>query len=173
MSKIDKRFAAAKFQRALQEITSQLRYRTYALAGGLAVGHWVQNRKTQDLDFALVSQESRHLKKFFPHVLVDGTGIYSAKIYGVSVDFLKPAAYRWNREAIRNARDQFVESVKVPVVTPEYLILYKMHAERELDQEDVIALVRLPGVYERARDLVERYLSPQHAEELEQVAKSS
>jgi precorrin-2 methylase len=46
-----------------------------------------------------------------------------------------------------------------------------MHAERELDKADVIALLKLSGIHKRARGLVERYLSPQHAEDLDQLAK--
>lgn len=155
---------------ALKEISSKLPHGTYALAGGLAVGHWIHNRETHDLDFALIAQEVGHLKKLFPHSLGEGPGIYSAKIDGVTVDFLKPAAYRWNRKAIQHAREHPVEGVDLPVITPEYLILYKMHAERELDQTDVIALLKLPGIYKRARGLVKRYLSLQHAEDLDQLA---
>jgi hypothetical protein len=171
MAKIDRFLTLSNVRGALKEITQKLKPGTYALAGGLAVGHWIHNRETRDLDFALAAQDVGHLKKLFPHPFSEGSGIYSTKISAVRVDFLKPAAYRWNREAIQHARAQFVEDVDISVVTPEYLVLYKMHAERELDQIDAIALLKLPGVYKKARRLVERFLSPQHAEDLDQLAK--
>lgn len=171
MTKIDRLPTATSFRGALKEITSKLSHGTYALAGGLAVGHWVHNRETQDMDFALIAQDVGHLKKLFPHSLGEGSGIYITKINGVTVDFLKPAAYRWNRDAIQYARKRLVEGVDLPVVTPEYLILYKMHAGRDKDQDDIAELLKIHGVHKLARDLVERYLSPQHAEDLDQLAK--
>lgn len=171
MAEIDRLLIAPNFRGALQEITSKLQPGTYALAGGLAVGHWVRNRETQDLDFALIAQDVSHLKKMFPRRIREGKGIYSAKVNDVNVDFLKPGAYRWNREAIRHAQERLVEGVDLPVITPEYLILYKMHAERALDLSDVTTLLKLPYVYERARVLVEKYLSPQQAEDLDQLAE--
>ena len=170
MNKTKQILVATNFGNAIQEVASKLPSGTYALAGGLAVGHWIQDRKTDDLDFALVAQDVSHIKKLFPHRIGEGDRIYHAKIKGVSVDFLKPAGYRWNREAIQHAKKQLVEGVLLPVVTPEYLILYKMHAERDKDHEDIIKLLKLPDVYRVARLVVGRYLSLQHVEDLDQWA---
>jgi hypothetical protein len=112
-----------------------------------------------------------YLKELFPHQISEGVGIYSVKVCGVSVDFLKPATYPWNQEAIHHARELPVEGVVLPVITPEYLVLYKMQVERVKDQADVIALLKLPRIHKKARKLVERYLSQQHVEDLDQWKK--
>lgn len=139
------------------------------LAGGLAVIHWVDIRKTMDLDFAVLSSNLDAIKKLFP----DGKMldlIYTTKVDGVDVDFLLPAEKTaWTEEAIKAAKLETVLGAKVRVLTPEYLILYKLWAGRDRDFSDVKALLTLPGVADKARALVQTYL-PQDEDDFNQIA---
>jgi hypothetical protein len=157
------------FQGAILEVTSKLFPGTYALVGGLAVASWIPSlRPTQDLDFALVGQDTEFIKQLFPCRLGEDNRVFQTKIRGVRVDFLKPTGYPWNREAVRHSEDLPFFGISLRVTTPEYLILYKMQAERDKDYRDTIELLKLQGVFEKTRELVKKHLSEEYAKELDQ-----
>lgn len=166
---------ALRFESAVLEIHSKLPTGTFALAGGLAVSLWTPSqRPTEDLDFVLLTQDTSKLRKQFPICLGEDLRIYIARIQGIEVDFLKPAGFDWNQLAIRKANQISIFGILLPVVTPEYLVLYKMSAQRNIaDERDVMNLLKIPGVADRSRKLVAMHLSPQHVEELEQLQKEA
>lgn len=139
------------------------------LAGGMAVIHWVDIRKTIDLDFAILSGDLDLIRKTFP------TGstldlIYTTKVNGIDVDFLLPSSsITWTEEAIRTAPIETVLGVQTRVLLPEYLVLYKLLAARDRDHADIEALLTLKGVTRKARKLVERFM-PEEMDEFESLA---
>lgn len=139
------------------------------LAGGLAVIHWVDIRKTMDLDFVILSSDLEQIRKLFPAGKTMDL-IYTAKVDGVDVDFLLPAeAMEWTPEAIQKAKQETVLGTQVKVLLPEYLVLYKLLAARDRDHADIEALLSLNGVTAKARKLVERFM-PQEIDEFESLA---
>lgn len=160
---------ASHFAKAIAAVQKALGNHPHALVGGLAVQHWVSVRPTNDIDFALLASELSHVKKLFPggH---ETSLVYTVKIEGVDVDFMHSQIFPWTHEAIQHAVHKSESGVSVPVVTPEYLILYKMKAARFKDLEDVKELLKLSGVYGKAKKLVHHYFSAEDLEDFEQLA---
>jgi hypothetical protein len=138
----------------------------FALAGGLAVISWVDLRKSLDIDFAVVGEALPAVQQMFPGG-ADLPIMYTTNLAGVDVDFLKPLG-AWTEQAIATAVVRTVLGVQVPVVLPEYLILYKFLAARERDVEDIVGLLSLPKVPGRARDLIIQYM-PEEIEDFDQL----
>lgn len=70
--------------------------------------------------------------------------------------------------AIENAAIESELGVSVPVMKPEYLVLFKIESMRDKDNNDAFALLRIFGVPEKARALVRKY-RPQMIDDLEQA----
>jgi len=139
------------------------------LAGGLAVIHWVDIRKTMDLDFAVLGSDLEEIKKTFPGGKTLDL-IYTVKIDGADVDFLIPnAGMPWTEDAIKSSQKEPVLGVEVKVLPPEFLILYKFYAGRDRDMSDIEGLLTLPKVSQKARKLVERYM-PNELEDFDSLA---
>jgi len=156
----------ADLQGALRQVLSRIvRGGPVALAGGMAVIHWVDLRKSLDLDFVVMSKDMDSIRQQFPGGrLLDL--IYTVQIDGVDVDFLVPRqSTPWTDEAVRNASLQTVMGIPVPVLTPEYLILYKFAK----DMDDIKGLLTLPGVPAKAKELVRRFM-PHELEDFNALA---
>lgn len=69
--------------------------------------------------------------------------------------------FPWNLAAIAQAKTQKTLGLPIKVVSPEYLILYKLEVAREQDITDIKNLLRLKGVYKAARRLVKKYNAEQ------------
>lgn len=163
--------ASKSITKVLQEVIPKLEA-NYALVGGLAVHHYVPSRSTQDLDFAMVTSSVAEMKKLFP----DGkmaTLVFTVNIDGVDLDFLLSDDFPWNKEAIINSGESSMLGFPVKVVTPEYLVLYKMKASRGRDIDDIKALVKLDGVVEKAKHLIDKHMGQQDVEDFEQLILES
>ncbi len=99
--------------------------------------------------------------------------IYCAKIEGINVDFMHSKIFPWTKDAIQNAAKMSSSGVEIPVVLPEYLILYKFKAARSKDLEDIKDLLKLQGIYGKTRKLVQGYFSIEDLEDLEQLAREA
>lgn len=162
----------AGLQKAIQYVLQKVTEANapIALAGGLAVIHWVDLRSSFDADFVVLSNGLEKIMKLFPGGrLLDL--IYTVEIEGVDVDFLVPRdSTPWVDEAIKNAKPETVMGVPgVKVLTPEYLILYKFEAARPKDMDDIKGLLTLKGTHEKARGLVEKFL-PNDVEDFDALA---
>jgi len=146
---------------------------TVALAGGMAVIHWIDLRSSFDIDFVVAGSDLQKIQAAFPGgKLLDL--IYTVQIDGADVDFLVPRqATPWTEEAIRNAQIETVMGINgVRVLTPEYLILYKFDAARSKDMDDIKGLLTLPGISAKAKALVQRFM-PHELEDFNALALES
>lgn len=153
---------------ALRVVVEKLPQGSFALAGGLALVHWADIRKTQDVDLAITGTDFKKLPELFPGGEQKPL-IYTVRLEGQDVDFLQPKNFPWSEEAVRQAPMEDYLGQKVKVLTPEYLILYKLAAGREKDQPDIEALLKVPGASEKALGLCARYL-PEELDDLKQMA---
>lgn len=141
----------------------------FAVIGGLGVRAYVQQRTTDDIDVILrgddYSEASRRILDlgFETDGLVDLGGdqfIKYASPSGVDLDVML-ALKAYQQEAISNAARMEFPGGGVRVVSPEYLILFKLDAMRgfDSDESDVRALIRA-GVVDvnRVEALVEEHL---------------
>lgn len=156
---------------ALKVVVEKLPQASFALAGGLALVHWAEIRMTQDVDLAITGTDFKKLPEIFPGGEQKPL-IYTVKIAGQDVDFLQPKNFPWSEEAVRQAPMEDYLGFKVKVVAPEYLILYKLAAGRDKDQGDIEALLKVPGVSEKALKLCARYL-PEELDDLKQMAMTA
>jgi len=146
---------SAGFTGAIEKVVSQLP--VHVLVGGMAVRFHVQTRVTDDVDFAIMANMSE-IKRLFPSGRM-GSLAYSVEVDGVDVDFLFSEDFPWTKAAISHGVDgSAVFHTKVNVASPEYLILYKLEAAREYDINDIKALLQLPGIADRAKKTVAKYL---------------
>jgi hypothetical protein len=158
----------AGFIEALGTVLAKLPKDSFALAGGLAVLHWSDFRTTHDVDLAVTGMDFKKLEELFP----GGESkplIYTVKIEGQRVEFLQPKYFKWTDEAVKSAPMTDYLGQQIKIILPEYLILYKLAAGRDKDQEDLEALLRVPGVSEKALKLCARYL-PEELDDLKQMA---
>lgn len=159
----------AGMQEALQRIMAKLP--SVVVAGGFAVLHWVDIRKTYDLDFVLLGEEFDKIREFFPGGSMKPL-IYTLDIEGEIVDFLDPKNFPWTEDAIKNAATGTILNRSVKILTPEYLILYKFRAGRERDFSDIKALLTIKGVADKARSLIGKYM-PEEMEDFDALVMES
>lgn len=140
----------------------------YCLVGGLAVANYVSQRVTMDIDIVVATDDIQRVRGEFPGGM-DGPVVYSLKVNGVDVDFIKTDSMPWVDDAIRHANIVDIGGVYMRVARPEYLILFKLFVLRERDESDIIQLLRADiGLYERARKLVKQYL-PEFLDDLKSL----
>lgn len=156
----------ASLESALSDILKKMP--NSVLAGGFAVLHWVDIRKTYDLDFVVLGEDFNKMRSVYPEGSMKHL-IYTVKVDGEDVDFLNPSQFAWTDEAIRASKPIELLGHKVKVVTPEYLILYKFSAGRDKDFSDIKGLMTLPGVTSKARDLIGKYM-PEEIEDFDALA---
>jgi hypothetical protein len=141
----------------------------FALAGGLATKYWVDIRETLDVDLVLHTDEIEKVKSMFPGGR-DLPLMYTVRIDGTDIDFLKGDLFAWIESALQSASEETSLGIKLKIIHPEYLILFKLLAGRERDVNDIKGLLSLTGVAEKARLLVNRYMSNE-LEDLEQMIR--
>lgn len=156
---------------ALQEVAKRIPLEGLALAGGLAVLHWIDTRTTFDVDFVVMPASLNGIEKALPGGMKNSL-IYTVTVGSTAVDFLLPDRFPWNAEAIERAATETVMGIRMKVLTPEYLILYKLLAARDRDLLDIKSLLTLPGVKLKARELVQKYL-PNDLDDFDQLASLS
>ena len=139
------------------------------LIGGLAVQYWVEIRKTDDIDLAVFGKDIDRVKKEFLGGQKSLLG-YSFKLDGVNVDVLSADHFDWAEATITNAIEYDFIGTKIKVAMPECLILFKLVSMRDRNVSDVLALLTLKGVPNKARDLVWKY-KPTDIEDFEQMIK--
>lgn len=152
---------------ALERVSQLLSGYRWCLAGGLAVVHWANVRVTYDVDCLVVSEDLERLKKELPGYQSGNLGM-SSEIDGVTVDFLDASLFSYAQEAVETAVMERELGVSVPVMRPEYLVLFKLESMREKDNTDAFALLRVFGVAEKARAVVRKH-RPQMIDDLEQA----
>lgn len=155
------------FSEALNEALERLEGIPLALAGGLALLHWIDIRTTEDVDFVLSISDFARLSEIFPEGSLKAL-IYTVNLHGTDVDFLRPDDMPWSEEAIQKAPVQNFMGQQIKVLSPEYLVLYKLVAGRDKDFSDIKALLTLKGIPEKAKMLTDKYL-PQMSEDLGQL----
>lgn len=152
---------------ALEKVSALMKPYKWCLAGGLAVIHWANIRVTYDVDCLVLSSDLEGLKKTLKNYKQGNLGI-STEIDGVAVDFLDASLFPYAEAAIDNAATESELGVSVPVMKPEYLVLFKIESMRDKDNNDAFALLRIFGVPQKARQLVKKY-KPQMIDDLEQA----
>lgn len=152
---------------ALQKVSTLMSPYKWCLAGGLAVIHWANIRVTYDVDCLVFSQDLEKIKASLPSFKAGNMGI-SSQIDGVVVDFLDASLFPYAQEAIETASTETELGVSIPVMKPEYLVLFKIDSMREKDNDDAFALLRIFGVPDKARALARKYYKPGLIDDLEQ-----
>jgi len=142
---------------------------TFALAGGLAVKYWVDIRETLDVDLILHTEDIEKVKRIFPKGR-DLPLMYTIRIQGTDIDFIKGDLFDWADKALASAKETQSFGIKLKLVSPEYLILFKFRAARERDLNDIKGLLSLKGVAEKSRLLVNEYM-PEDIDDLEQLIR--
>ena len=155
------------FPEAVNEALERLKGVPIALAGGLALLHWIDVRTTEDVDFVLATSDFDRLPEIFPEGSMKAL-IYTVRLHGTDVDFLRPQDMPWTDEAIQRAPVQNFMGHQIKVLSPEYLVLYKLLAGRDKDFADIKALLTLKGIPEKSRTLTEKYM-PEMSEDLGQL----
>ena len=145
---------------ALSEVVTRLASTeiTFALAGGLATKYWVDIRETLDVDLVVHTEDIEQVKLLFPGGR-DLPLMYTVRFEGTDIDFLKGDIFAWADAALQKATEGTELGVKLKIITPEYLILFKLQAARDRDISDIKGLLSVAGVAEKARILVNQYLS--------------
>ena len=181
-----------QFDRSLFMLTSQADQLSadWMLIGGVSVSSWGRPRATTDIDFALsVSMDmatpvDRHMtgqgwEKVGGPAQIKDTGIYLAQyskilgeghVIGIDIFFTMTD---WQRRALERRREVTFHERGYWTASPEDLILYKLIADRGLDQADVdnildrrIDELDLPyveawsktlGLYDRWADALSRF----------------
>lgn len=154
---------------AIKKITALIGNIDFCLIGGLAVQYWIDIRKTDDIDIVVFAENLQKVKKTFP----GGRDIlygYSFSIDHVHVDVLSTENFLWAKEAIEVAKPYDFFGIKIKVALPEYLILFKMIPMRDRDVSDILGLLSLETIPNKARNLVWKFL-PAETEDLEQMIK--
>ena len=140
----------------------------FALAGGLAVKHWVDIRESFDIDFVLHTIDIKKVMTLFPHGN-DRPLQYSVKVDNVVIDFIKGDLFPWSDDALFYAQETTDFGIKLKIIKPEYLVLFKLRAGRERDIQDIKGLLSLP-ITEKVRKLVNEYDSD-NLEDIEQMIR--
>ncbi len=152
---------------ALQTVSALLKPYQWCLAGGLAVIHWANIRVTYDIDCLVFTSDLEEIKRQLSSYRLGNLGV-SAEIDGVVVDFLDASLFPYAQDAIHAAVVEKELGSSLPVMRPEHLVLFKIDSMREKDNGDAFALLRVPGVAQKARLLVRRF-KPSLVDDLEQA----
>lgn len=157
---------------SLKIINEKLKGHDFAIVGGFAVRHWVEIRETDDIDIAILAKDWDFIKQQFPK----GTEtplVYTVEVEGTNIDFMYADVFPWTVDAIRTAVIKKESGIPIKIVLPEYLILYKMKAQRGRDISDIKELLKLKGIYKKSKNLVEKYFSKEDLEDFEQLTRES
>ena len=125
----------------------------WALCGGVAMQVYGSPRLTKDIDFVA----SQHLHLEVARRLSFGGHRYAIKTSKkvVDVDWIKRFD-DW-KDLYQAALQDSTKINNVPIITPEWIVLFKWFANRYKDQEDAIYLLRQKGLVNR-RLLKENYV---------------
>ena len=158
----------------------------FSLIGKLAM--WVhledesQHQYTKDVDFAILLNECGKLEDIvlqkgisFKHLQIGGIGIREE---GINIDFIDRRLHGVQSlfsDAITNSSTEIVvDQYSIPVVSMEYLIAMKIVSGESKDDNDLKILLTLQNfIYEKAREIVEKYLGPITAERLDVFARDA
>lgn len=151
---------------AIKKVTDLLSQYDWCLAGGLAVIHYVNTRVTYDIDCLVTTEGIESIKSKTEHKK-NNFGI-SIQSCGINVDLIDAKFFPYAEEAIRNSIIQTEFGISIPVMKPEYLILFKIESMRDKDNNDAFALLRLTGIQDKARLLIKKY-KPNLVDDLEQA----
>ena len=119
----------------------------WAVAGGLAMHFYGSPRMTKDVDIIA----SQNLSLTPQHPLTFGGSSYLLKVgkHNVQIDWIvRSDGYR---ELYRKALQ---EAIQLPnglrIVTPEWLVLLKFNAGRQLDLDDIVFLLKQQNLVNRS-----------------------
>lgn len=119
----------------------------WAVAGGLAMHFYGSPRMTKDVD--IIASENLSLTP--QHPLTFGGSSYVLKVgrHEVQIDWIvRGDGYR---ELYRKALQ---EAIRLPnglrIVSPEWLVILKFHAGRQMDLDDIVFLLRQPQLVNRS-----------------------
>ena len=156
----------------------------FALIGKLAMWVYIEDESqhtyTKDVDFAVFSSEIVKIEEEaskqglnYKQLHIGGIGIREK---GLNIDFIDRRLHGVDQlfvEAIENASGEVhVDENPIPVVTVEHLIAMKIVSGEPKDDKDIITLLAVKEVnYEKARNIVEKYLGSITAERLDVFAR--
>ncbi len=143
----------------------------FALAGGLAVKYWVDVRESFDINFVLHIKDIKTVTKLFPKGQ-DLPLMYLVRVEETDIGFLKGDLFPWLNEALLSAQEESGLGVKVKIIRPEYLVLFKLRAARDRDVSDIKGLLSLDGVSEKSRYLVNKFM-PDRFDDIEQMIREN
>ena len=150
---------------ALKEVASFLKPYKWCLAGGLALVQWVNIRVTYDVDVVVMTDDLQKIRDSFPSAKPNNFGV-SVNVSKVNVDLMDSGMWPWAEEAVLKAVEKDIDGAKIRVMTPEFLVLFKIDSMRDKDNQDVFALLRIHGVAQKVRPLMQKYL-PDRIDDLE------
>jgi len=139
-----------------------------------------QHEFTKDADFAVLLNESAKIEKEattlganYNYLNIGGIGV---REHGINVDFIDRRLSNVDplfREAIENATGEvYVDEIKIPVVSLDYLIAMKMVSGEPKDDNDLKKLLSLQKAdYQNVREIVRKHLGPITAERLDVFAR--
>lgn len=126
----------------------------YVLIGGLSVSVWGQPRGTRDIDLLVSLEATEKIPALITVLKNDG---FTAELCKGSITDPVPYLVRAHKkdvpidiiiatrkmedEAVANAVDIDFKGVKIPVISPEYLIIMKLKAGGPMDLLDVKELL--------------------------------
>ena len=158
----------------------------FSLIGKLAM--WVhledesQHQYTKGVDFAIFQNDCSKLEDViskkginFKYLQIGGIGI---REQGINIDFIDRRLHGVQAlfsEAITNSSTKVaVDQYSIPVVSMEHLIAMKIVSGEPKDDNDLMTLLTLQKFsYEKAREIVEKYLGPITAERLDVFARDA
>jgi hypothetical protein len=89
---------------------------------------------------------------------------------GTDISFLKGDFFDWTQEALDKSNEAENVGVKLLILSPEYLVLFKFRAARDRDIGDIKGLLSIRGTAEKARHLVNKFMT-EGLEDLEQMIR--
>ncbi|MEW5766992.1 MAG: nucleotidyltransferase [bacterium] len=139
----------------IQNILETLQAKDIAIMfmGGIATSLWAEPRATYDID-GVIEISFDDLEEFFNEVGKKGftydkrqpvksiqglpffTLTYPARGHEIYLDLFM-ARSRYTKEALSRRRTITFEGIKIPIIAPEDLILYKLISGRSKDLDDV------------------------------------
>jgi len=123
---------------------------SFAIIGGVAVSLLAQNRFTDDVDFTITIDE-RQAKRLESHF--KGDPAYTIKQLNFISSSTIPDMFRiiweetpvdllvantdFQKELVRRAQSRIIEGKKIPIASPEDLVVLKLIADRPIDRADI------------------------------------
>lgn len=165
----------------LPDLSSVLPDRSFLIIGGFALSLYSKELRplTPDLDI-LVSPSvlnilktflQKHSYSFSVHSLF-GRSFLVVSSPGLEVDFVV-ASKSYEKEALKSPFYIRVRSLKLPVISPEYIALMKLDSLRDKDEQDLYKLFSSPffnkDLFEK---LLQRYL-PSKKDDYESILSLS